>query len=718
MSPRRTALPVDQSTRLRARIRRPPAHWTLVVLLLCMLLLLLIVQGVTTKTVGPSSVNLGSLLPNPPEAGQGPILMASGARLVSSGPPPGRRLALTFDDGPNPTWTPKILAVLRRNHVPATFFVIGSAVARYPGLLRQEHRLGFEIGNHTFTHTELSSIPLWQRRLQLRMTESAIAGAIGIRPRLMRPPYSATPLGLTQAQVDALLPLTRDGYLVTLANFVSEDWARPGVGSIIDNSTPSAGNGGAQSGGIVMMHDSGGNRAETVAALKVYIPRMLARGFRFVTVSDLAGLPRSVVELPANGSERVRGRLLLDGLLVSRAATAILNWAVVLVGVLVALRMLTVLLLARTHVRRRRRLPAPADHSPAVSILVPAYNEEVGIERAARSLAASAYPGEFDVIVIDDGSSDRSAEIVQGLALPNVRILRQANLGKAQALNRGIAASSREILVTVDADTVFEPETLGRLVAAFADPAVGAVSGNTKVGNRRRLIGKWQHIEYVMGFNLDRRAYEVLNCMPTVPGAIGAFRRQALLDSGGLSSATLAEDTDVTMAIGRHGWRVVYVDDAVAWTEAPETFGQLWRQRYRWAYGTIQSVWKHRAALRSAEKGKIGRRALPYLLVFQIVLPILAPVIDLFAIYGVLFLNPWAVAAYWLGFNTFQLVLAVYAFRLDGEALAPLWTLPLQQFVYRQLMYLVVIESIISAMLGTRLRWGHLERTGNVEVAS
>jgi cellulose synthase/poly-beta-1,6-N-acetylglucosamine synthase-like glycosyltransferase/peptidoglycan/xylan/chitin deacetylase (PgdA/CDA1 family) len=688
-----------------------------------MLLLLLLVQGITTKTVGPSSANLGNELANAPERGQRPILRASGDRLVSAEPPQGRRLALTFDDGPNPTWTPKIIAVLRRYHVPATFFVIGSAVARYPDLLREEHRLGFEIGNHTFTHTELSSLPLWQRRLQLQMTESAIAGAIGIRPRLMRPPYSATPGGLTPGQVSALLPLSRDGYLITLANYVSDDWARPGVSEIVKNSTPSAINadprqGGPNQGGIVMMHDSGGNRAQTAAALNIYIPRMEAKGFQFVTVSDLAGLPRSAVELPASSGDRMRGHLLLAGLLVSRTATTILNWAVVLVGVLVALRMLTVLLLARTHVRRRRRAPALPDHTPPVSILVPAYNEQVGIERAVRSLAASAYPGQFDVIVIDDGSSDRSGEIVEGLALPNVRVLRQANLGKAQALNRGIAASAHDILVTVDADTVFEPATLRRLVQAFADPTVGAVSGNTKVGNRRRLIGKWQHIEYVMGFNLDRRAYEVLNCMPTVPGAIGAFRRQALLDSGGVSSATLAEDTDVTMAIGRHGWRVVYVDDACAWTEAPETFGQLWRQRYRWAYGTIQSVWKHRAAMRTAEKGKIGRRALPYLLVFQIVLPVLAPVIDLFAIYGILFLNPWAVAAYWLGFNTFQLVLALYAFRVDGEPLAPLWTLPLQQFVYRQLMYLVVIESIISALLGTRRRWGHLERTGNVEVAS
>jgi cellulose synthase/poly-beta-1,6-N-acetylglucosamine synthase-like glycosyltransferase len=217
-----------------------------------------------------------------------------------------------------------------------------------------------------------------------------------------------------------------------------------------------------------------------------------------------------------------------------------------------------------------------------------------------------------------------------------------------------------------------------------------------------------------MGFNLDRRMYEVLDCMPTVPGAIGAFRRTALDQVGGVSDDTLAEDTDLTMALNRAGWRVVYEPDAVAWTEAPATLGALWRQRYRWSYGTMQAMWKHRAAIREPEHHHLGRRALPYLFVFQVLLPALAPAIDLFALYGVLFLDPAPVLAYWLGFNAIQLALGIYAFRLDGERLGPLWLLPLQQFLYRQLMYLVVIQSIASALLGTRLRWHKLPRTGDV----
>jgi cellulose synthase/poly-beta-1,6-N-acetylglucosamine synthase-like glycosyltransferase len=373
--------------------------------------------------------------------------------------------------------------------------------------------------------------------------------------------------------------------------------------------------------------------------------------------------------------------------------------------------------LARGHVRRASRSEANGPHTAAqvgdVVVVVPAYNEAVGIAASVRSLASGEYGG-VEVVVVDDGSTDGTAEIVRNLGLPNVRLVRQPNQGKAVALNTGIAASTAGIVVTVDGDTVFEPGTIANLVAPFADASVGAVSGNTKVGNRRRILGRWQHIEYVMGFNLDRRMYEVLDCMPTVPGAIGAFRRTALDQVGGVSDDTLAEDTDLTMALNRAGWRVVYEPDAVAWTEAPATLGALWRQRYRWSYGTMQAMWKHRAAIREPEHHHLGRRALPYLFVFQVLLPALAPAIDLFALYGVLFLDPAPVLAYWLGFNAIQLALGIYAFRLDGERLGPLWLLPLQQFLYRQLMYLVVIQSIASALLGTRLRWHKLPRTGDV----
>jgi cellulose synthase/poly-beta-1,6-N-acetylglucosamine synthase-like glycosyltransferase len=349
--------------------------------------------------------------------------------------------------------------------------------------------------------------------------------------------------------------------------------------------------------------------------------------------------------------------------------------------------------------------------------VVPAYNEELGVGAAVTSLAACDYP-ELEIIVVDDGSTDGTTAAVEALGLPGVRLIRQRNGGKPSALNTGIAAATHDVLVLVDADTVFEPDAMKALVAPLADPAVGAVSGNTKVGNRRGLLGRWQHIEYVIGFNLDRRMFDVLECMPTVPGAIGAFRRQTLEDVGGVSNDTLAEDTDLTMATCRAGWRVVYAPAARAWTEAPSTLGQLWRQRYRWCYGTLQAMWKHRGAvLQRGAAGKLGRRGLPYLLAFQVLLPLLAPIIDISALYSLLFAPTPRIAYVWLAFLGLQYVAALYAFLLDRERLRPLWSLALQQFVYRQLMYLVVIQSAASAVYGIRLRWQVIRRTGEMDAA-
>lgn len=147
-------------------------------------------------------------------------------------------------------------------------------------------------------------------------------------------------------------------------------------------------------------------------------------------------------------------------------------------------------------------------------------------------------------------------------------VVRTPSRGKAAALNTGVLRASHEIVVMLDADTVFEPSTVRRLVEPFADPSVGATAGNAKVGNRHGMLGRWQHIEYVMGFNLDRRMYDLLSCMPTVPGAVGAFRVTALRRAGMMSGDTLAEDTDITMALHRAGWDVRYAEHAVAWTEA------------------------------------------------------------------------------------------------------------------------------------------------------
>ncbi|RNL62381.1 glycosyltransferase [Nocardioides marmoriginsengisoli] len=692
----------------RVERREPRAHWVLFGLLLVLVLVLLVVAGFTGGQLGesqhapesePSSVRVPDAILD-----GGPIVDPS--RVEAGLRVPAGHVALTFDDGPT-TWTAQILDVLDRYDVKATFFVIGSMVAERPELVRRMRDEGHEVGVHSFTHVNLANIAPWRLRLELDQTQLAIAAASGHTTDLVRPPFSSRAEAVTGSDWRSLQRMT--GYRVVYTDLDTEDWRKPGVGDIVRDGTP-AGNDGA----VVMLHDGGGNRSETVAALERLIVTLQARGYVFDTVSEAVQVPSAWHR--ASRAEEIRGILTIGVVRMSNAVVDLLRVAFLGLAVLAALRTLLLLLLARRHARQPTSA-AGEEYLPPVSVVVPAYNEELGIAAAVKSLVASDYP-ELEVLVVDDGSTDGTAAVVEALNLPGVRLIRQENGGKPSALNTGVAAARHDVLVLVDGDTVFEPDAMRALVAPLADPRVGAVSGNTKVGNRRGLLGRWQHIEYVIGFNLDRRMFDVLQCMPTVPGAIGAFRREVLDQVGGVSDDTLAEDTDLTMAICRGGWRVVYAPEARAWTEAPASLGQLWRQRYRWCYGTMQAMWKHRrAVVERGASGKLGRRGLPYLLAFQVLLPLLAPVIDVAALYAIVFLPSPTIAYVWLGFLALQYVAAGYAFVLDRERLGPLWSLVLQQFVYRQLMYLVVIQSAASALYGIRLRWQKLRRTGDLESA-
>ncbi|MEU9017086.1 bifunctional polysaccharide deacetylase/glycosyltransferase family 2 protein [Actinomadura sp. NPDC048394] len=687
----------------------PRGHWILLLLGGLALTVLLLLDGYAHGAVGEAPRK------DPVHPVPAPSRITSGGPVVNmaGGTPhslrmPAKTIALTFDDGPDPTWTPRILDVLRRHGAHGTFFAVGAHVAENPALTRRILREGNEIGSHTYTHVDLATAPAWRARLELDLTQRALAGAAGVHTRLMRMPYSSVPDGLTAPEWRAAERAGKDGYVVVLTDRDTEDWQRPGTEKIVETALAAEKRG---QGAVVMLHDAGGDRAQTVAAVEQIIDRLQPHGYRFTTLSQAMRMPAA--DIAVSGREKAIGWTLVAA---QRTASALTGWLGALFGVagaLYVLRLVLLLVFAHVHVRRVRKPPARPAPYPDLSVIVPAYNEEAGIAATVRSLLDTDYPGAFEVIVVDDGSSDRTAAIVEGLALPGVRLLRKPNGGKPSALNAGAAMARGEILVLVDGDTVFQRDTLRHLVGPLADPRVGAVSGNTKVANRGGLLGRWQHIEYVIGFNLDRRMFDVLQCMPTVPGAIGAFRRSVLARVGGVPADTLAEDTDLTMAICRSGYRVVYEEKAIAWTEAPSSLRQLWRQRYRWCYGTMQAMWKHRRSLvERGASGRFGRRCLTYLAVFQVVLPLFAPAVDLFALFGLVFLNPVGPILLWAGFVAAQTAAGAYALWLDGERVRPLWALPLQQFVYRQLMYLVVVQSVVTALLGSRLGWHTIRRTG------
>jgi cellulose synthase/poly-beta-1,6-N-acetylglucosamine synthase-like glycosyltransferase/peptidoglycan/xylan/chitin deacetylase (PgdA/CDA1 family)/peptidoglycan/LPS O-acetylase OafA/YrhL len=697
----------------RAKRRRPVLRlrWVVAAILVVLLAVLLVVAGLASSQVANDAKAhepVGSATVPAGIAAGGSIVDGTRNPVTSTGIP-ARTIVLTFDDGPDPTWTPQVLAVLRKHQVPGTFFVVGSMASRYPDVTRSIVDSGSELGSHTFTHADMVGVSPWRVERELDQTQLVLAGTAGVTTTLFRPPFSSSASAIDDLGYQTVLRAGERGYLTVFTDQDSQDWGKPGVDAIVRNSIPPDGKG-----ATVLLHDAGGDRSQTVAALDVLIPRLRAEGYRFTTVTGALGLPPA--NQPAVSADRFTGDILLGAITASLVVVDVLRWVLLVVGVLVVLRLALMVWVAIRHARRRRA-PGWGWGEPVtepVSVVVPAYNEAANIEASVRSIAASDHP--VDVVVVDDGSTDGTAELVERLRLPNVRVIRRPNGGKPAALNTGIMHARHDLIVMVDGDTVFERDTVRLLVQPFGDRSIGAVAGNVKIANREGFLTRLQHIEYVVGFNVDRRVHDMTASMCTIPGAAGAFRRAALIEVGGLSEETLAEDTDLTIAIGRAGWRTVYQDKAVAWTEAPITLNALWKQRFRWTYGTMQALWKHRRAIVArGAAGRLGRFGLLHVIAFQIVLPVTAPLIDLFFVYGLFFLDPGTTLLLWLSVLLVQTATAAVAFHLDGEPKGPLWLIPAQQLVYRQLMYIVLAQSLIAAASGVRVRWQRMRRVGALD---
>ncbi|MCC6829537.1 MAG: glycosyltransferase [Novosphingobium sp.] len=645
-------------------------------------------------------------------------------------------VALTFDDGPDPQWTPQILRILREKHVPATFFLIGENAIDHPWLVRDIVAQGSEIGSHTFTHPNLAQVSAEGTRIELNATQRVLEAWAGRSVRLFRAPYFGDAEPTTSDELIPALTAQRAGYTNVGLHVDPADWARPGTDRIVARTIAGVELKDPDKGGqIVLLHDGGGDRAQTIAALPRIIDGLRARGYRFVPVSTLAGLPRDAVMPPVSGTDLVSVRADVAFFLFLAACEYALKWLFLVAIVLGIARAVILSALAVDGNRPRNRVtPPPIDPALFVSVLIPAFNEARVIEGSVRRVLASEQV-HVEVIVIDDGSSDATSAIVTHAFAdePRVRLLTLENGGKARALNQGIALASGEIVIALDADTQFEPLTIARLARWFADPALGAVAGNAKVGNRVNLVTRWQAVEYVTAQNLERRALARLDGIMVVPGAVGAWRRAALASVGGYPTDTLAEDQDLTIAIQRRGWGVAYDMDAVAWTEAPESFRALGKQRFRWAFGTLQCLWKHRAVLRERRPAGLALVGMPQAWLFQIGFALISPLIDLALVASLIgtvisvMQHGWAqtqsdvlrMAAFWIVFTLIDVVCGGIAYRLEArETRYPALLLVAQRLVYRQLMYGVVVRAVTNAQRGRRVGWGKLERSGRVGAAA
>ena len=639
-----------------------------------------------------------------------------------------KKLAVTFDDGPDPRWTPKILDVLKEKRVPATFFVIGVDASQWPNLLKREYAEGHSIGNHTYTHPNFEEISPTQLKWELNLTQRLIGSTLGAKSILFRPPYGIDHQPEYAEEV-AQLPNAQDmGYLIVGQRIDTHDWRQVDgrqvpAQEIIDNALRQA-----DDGNIILLHDGGGDRAQTVAALPKIIDALRDRGYKFVSVPDLINKTRAQVMIPLSRQEWLQARA--DGLIF-----AFYRWfiagitAVFILGiVLVSGRALIIGILALIEKLQRNDVAMP-NPPPGVTVLIPAYNEQNVILQTITSVLASNYP-DMHVVVVNDGSSDNTGELLDAHygSDPRVLVIHQKNRGKAAALNRALSEAKTEIVVTIDADTEIEPDAIRKMVRHFGDPGVGAIAGNVKVGNRTRWLTRWQALEYVTSQNLEKRAFGLLNCITVVPGALGAWRRSAIEAAGGITADTVAEDADLTVAIRRLGLRIGYDEEAVAWTEAPDTPKILVRQRFRWTFGTLQSFWKHRDTLFRPRHGTLGWIALPNIFIFQLALPLISPIIDLMflgsvVVWALMQLHvPWLPQLNWatadlvrsvlffLGFLFIDVLTCIIAFALErSEDWTLLVPVLLQRFYYRQLMYVVLFRSVREAVSGRPVGWRGVE---------
>jgi cellulose synthase/poly-beta-1,6-N-acetylglucosamine synthase-like glycosyltransferase/peptidoglycan/xylan/chitin deacetylase (PgdA/CDA1 family)/spore germination protein YaaH len=637
------------------------------------------------------------------------------------------RVALTFDDGPDARWTPAILDTLASRHAPGTFFLIGTSVERHIPLSRRIVAEGHEFGNHTFTHPNLALTSAFVTRLEIDANERLLEAVFDRRTAFFRPPYFGDAEPTT---ADELVPVSiaaQLGYIAAGLHVDSDDWKEPGVDKIVQTVLERR-----PRGNVVLLHDGGGDRSQTVAALGRVIDSLRARGDTLVLLSDLAGFTRdeAMAALPPSSAATRLVELASFGVI--GGLDWAMHWILLLAVALGAGRLVMIIAFALAH-RYRRRSPLDSTFAPPVSVIVPAYNEALVINRTIASLLAQDYCGPIEVVVVDDGSSDATYQIARSTygEDPRVAIYSKSNGGKASALNYGLARAHAEIIVGLDADTQFKRDTLRHLVAPLADPRVGAVAGNAKVGNRVNLITRWQGIEYVVSQNLDRRAFSLLDCITVVPGSVGAWRKSWVEEAGGFSSGTLAEDQDLTIAIRRKGASIAYADDAIAYTEAPDTFRALARQRFRWSFGTLQCMWKHRDALFRSRYGTLGWIAMPNVWLFQLLFTALSPIADLLFLWSLVSVwlvkqehgatyavtNLEQVLTFYAVFLAVDWVASVIAFLVEpGEDKSLTWLVFLQRFAYRQIMYWVVLRSFIAAVRGHIVGWGKLERKASVEV--
>lgn len=619
----------------------------------------------------------------------------------------GKHIALTFDDGPDPVYSGQILDALSERSIPATFFVVGENVIKHPDMAQRMVREGHVIANHTFFHANLSYTGGARTQQEIAQTQRAIRSVTHSDSAFFRIPYGGDNDQSMRNNLRAILNAQELGYIVTSFNFDTNDWdtARSSNIPLPDMTKEDT--------IVMLLHDSGGDRSHTVAYLRKLAEAADKHGYTFVNLNQL---------YPQQPALFTSIQPTLEDNMSFIAASSILHWPHNVIRYLFVLTVFSILLsliintiLSAVHMRRTRYGRRANNYQPRVTVLVPAYNESTVIIKTVRSLLKSSYKN-LEVIIIDDGSKDDTWEIAKKLSRKSkrVRSFTQPNGGKAAALNNGISRAKGEIIICVDADTVFPPNTVTRLVRHFKDPSIGAVAGSVKVGNVRNFLARWQALEYTVSIHLERTAHACLGAIMIVPGACGAWRKDAVLAAGGYSKGTLAEDCDLTLAVHKAGYRVIQDNSAVGYTEVPLKLAVLAKQRFRWIFGNMQSFWKHRHIAFNPHHGWLGMFIMPYA-IFNIIMPLVfIPTLITLALENIAAGQFLPILFYASITLLIQFLASVIGVMFAKERLILLSAAPLTRLIYSPLKTYLLYKSLLTIVKGAHVGWNKIQRTGTV----
>lgn len=383
------------------------------------------------------------------------------------------------------------------------------------------------------------------------------------------------------------------------------------------------------------------------------------------------------------------------------------------------IRYFAILFLAYFYMTRYTVESKPG-YYPFVSIIVPVFNEGVVLRYSIESLLDIDYPN-YEIIIVNDGSTDNTAEIGETMVgyhngrtgMVKVSMINKPNGGKSKALNAGIQYSEAQFVLCMDGDSQLTPNTLKMAMRHFDDPAVGAVAGNVKVQNRKKMLTDLQALEYLEGLNLARSAQGFIQMVNIIPGPIGVFRKVTLRDAGFYSSDTFAEDADVTLKILAKGWKIIYEPNAIAYTEAPSSIYQLLKQRYRWTRGILQAIRKHKRYLYNPTVNFNNSFIMWSMFYEALIWPAMNIFVNLyFIIVALLYGIHITLFLWWVGIAVLDLMSAVFCIAAEKEE----FRLVPYAIVYR-LFFILLIDvtkaaATVEEFLGVKMTWGKLERTG------